>query len=688
MNRKPNRLINQKSPYLLAHAYNPVDWYPWCDEAFETANLEDKPVFLSIGYSSCHWCHVMEKESFEDEEIAEILNRHFVPVKVDREERPDIDAVYMEVCMLFHGHGGWPLTVIMTPDKKPFFAGTYFPKESRPGRIGLKDLLLSVARYWKENRKDLLERSDRVVKYLRSENQREFEDIDKSVIDRCYHEFKSRFDEVYGGFSNKPKFPSPQNLMFLLRYHWLKGEAFALEMVEKTLKSMRLGGMFDHVGYGFHRYSTDRQWLLPHFEKMLYDQAMLMMAYSEAYQVTGDRFYGNVVEEIFDYLKRDMQAPEGGFYSSEDADSEGEEGRFYTFEYAELRDALGDEFELFARVFNVRPEGNYLEEATGELTGRNIIFLKEDIHTLAEKLRLEPDELYTRIKKWRHTLFSIRQRRVRPLRDDKILADWNGLVMAGLAKAGKATGNPEYTQAGLQVYRFIKDRMFKEGKLLHLYKDGEAEIEGMLDDYAFTVWGCLELYELTGDTGILEFAVNLQNTADRLLFDREGGGYFLSNHDRDLIVKPKPVFDGAYPSGNSVMVNNLLRLYHITSDVMFYERAVKTIRAFSSDIRRLPSYHGMFISGLMLLFYPVSEVVLAGDCQQAARVINSRFLPLKVLLYKHSNDGETLEKLAPYTGSIKTTGNCQILVCKNFSCNLPVSDINYALKTLEEKSWS
>lgn len=687
MEKRPNRLINEKSPYLLAHAYNPVDWYPWCEEAFERAKTEDKPIFLSIGYSSCHWCHVMEKESFEDREIADILNRYFVSIKVDREERPDIDAVYMEVCMLFHGHGGWPLTVMMTPGKKPFFAGTYFPKDSRPGRIGLKDLLMSIVRYWQNNRSDLLERSEKVVEFLQNEGRREFENIDNSIIDRCYYEFKSRFDEVYGGFSNKPKFPSPQNLMFLLRYYWLKDEPFALYMVEKTLKSMRLGGMFDHVGYGFHRYSTDRRWLLPHFEKMLYDQAMLMMAYSEAYQITGKDFYREVLDETFQYLKRDMMDQDGAFYSSEDADSEGEEGKFYTFGYDELKDHLGDDFYLFEKVFTVKPEGNYLEEATGELTGRNIIFLGEDIETLSQKLNISQDELSTKIKHWMNLLFNLRSHRVRPFRDDKILTDWNGLMMAALAKAGKATLNREYVETSVQTYRFIRERMFKDGRLMHLYKDGQVDVEGMLDDYAFTIWGCLELYEATGDAGVLEFGIKLQSVADSLLFDRKEGGYFLSNQDRDLIVKPKPIFDGAYPSGNSVMINNLIKLYHLTSDSRFYNRAVETITAFSADIKKLPSYHAMSVIGLMLYLYPVSEVVLVGECQKFVDVINTKFLPFKVMLLKDEVNEGLLAEIAPYTQTIVKNKNCQMFICKNFSCNLPIDDINYALKMLEEKSW-
>lgn len=684
MERKPNRLVYEKSPYLLAHAYNPVEWYPWCDEAFEKAKREDKPVFLSIGYSSCHWCHVMEKESFEDEAVADILNRHFIPIKVDREERPDIDAVYMEVCLLFNGNGGWPLTVIMTPDKKPFFAGTYFPKETIGSRIGLREIFLSVAKYWQENREDLLSRGQKVVEYLKTQSSPGVESVEPSIIDRAFLEFKSRFDSQYGGFSTRPKFPSPQNLLFLMRYFYLKKDREALDMVEKTLRAIKLGGMYDHVGFGFHRYSTDRQWLLPHFEKMLYDQATLMMAYTECYQITKDQFYKEAVEETFQYLMRDMLSKEGGFYSSEDADSEGEEGKFYTWEYKEIENILGEDISLFIKVFNIKPEGNYFEEATGELTGRNILYLKSDLQTLSKDLKIDFQELNSKVALWKKELFEHRKKRVHPLKDDKILTDWNSLVMVALSKAGKSLKDSRFTDTAYNLFNFLKSRLFNGEKLYHLYKDGETKIEGMLDDYAFLVWGCIELYEATGNPTILEFAITLQNLADSLFYDSEEGGYYLSHHDKDLIIKPKPIFDGAYPSGNSVMINNLIKLYHITSDYSYYDRALKCIRFFSSDLERMPSYHSMSIIGLMLYSYPVAEVVLTGECKDRLQSLNEKFLPQKVVLYKDSQSSYILSRIAPYTESIPIRENCSISVCKNFFCNLPTDNLNYAIRLIEE----
>lgn len=687
MSKKPNRLINEKSPYLLAHAYNPVDWFPWCSQAFDKAKEENKPIFLSIGYSSCHWCHVMEEESFEDPEIADILNRYFVPIKVDREERPDIDSVYMEVCLLFNGNGGWPLTVIMTPDKEPFFAGTYFPKDSRPGRIGLKDLLLSVAHHWKENKEDLLKRGRSVIEYIRNGDPSESEFIDRSVIERCYRELESRFDEKYGGFSKSPKFPSPHNLMFLLRYYWLKEDPRALEMVCKTMKSMRYGGIFDHIGFGFHRYSTDRQWLLPHFEKMLYDQGMLLMAYSEAYQITLDEFYKGVVEEIVEYLKRDMMDKDGGFYSSEDADSEGEEGKFYTFEYQELRELFGEDFKLFSEVFYLSPEGNYTEESTGKPNGRNIIYLPSDFENISEKLEIDTKLLKEKIKIWREKLFQMRANKPRPFKDTKILTDWNSIILISLSKAGKSTKNREYLNLALNLYNFLRNKLFKDGKLYHMYKDGEVSVEGMLDDYAFLIWGCIELYEATSDVDILNFALRLQGIADSLFYDKHRGGYFLSNQEEDLIVKPKPIYDGAYPCGNSIMINNLIKLYHITSNNNLYDRAIKTIGFFSGEIDRHPSYHSMSVIGSMMYFYPVCEVLLSGDCIEILTEINARFLPQKVVISKNSENLERLASISPFTGSIPIEDGCRIYICKDFGCNLPTTDLNYTLRILEEKSW-
>ncbi|WP_297890239.1 thioredoxin domain-containing protein [Sulfurihydrogenibium sp.] len=673
MNKKPNRLINEKSPYLLQHAYNPVDWYPWCEEAFEKAKKEDKPIFLSIGYSSCHWCHVMEKESFEDEEVAEILNQYFVSIKVDREERPDVDAVYMNVCMLFNGNGGWPLTIIMTPDKKPFFAGTYFPKHSRPGRIGLIDLLLTVAKKWKEDKEDLISRSEKVIEYLKEENKTTFSDLKIDYIHGGYYDLKGRFDNTYGGFSNKPKFPTPHNLMFLLRYYYHTKEKDALDMVEKTLLNMRLGGIYDHVGFGFHRYSTDRQWLLPHFEKMLYDQAMLLMAYTESYQLTQKDIYKQTAQEIIQYVLRDMTSPEGMFYSAEDADSEGEEGKFYTWTIQEIKEVLKEDADVAIELFNIKEEGNFLEEATGHLTGRNVLHLK--------KL---PDIPMEKLESIRQRLFEYREKRIHPLKDDKMLTDWNGLMIAGLSKAAKSFGNEEYTKYAEKATNFIIKNMIINGKLYHLYKDGQVKIKGMLDDYAFFVWGLIELYEATGKVDYLQHAINLSKKSIELFYDEENGGFYLSKMD-DLIVKPKESFDGAIPSGNSVSAYNLYKLYLMTGDEEFYKKSYETLKAFGEEIKRLPSYHTMFLIALMMHFFPTAEVVISGSkWQEVLKHLNKDFLPNKVVLVKNPENRQLLESLAPYTKEMDVPEDFYIYLCKNFTCNLPVKDIEYVKELIRK----
>jgi uncharacterized protein YyaL (SSP411 family) len=683
MSKKPNRLINEKSPYLLQHAYNPVDWYPWCDEAFEKAKKEDKPIFLSIGYSSCHWCHVMEKESFEDEEVAEILNKYFVPIKVDREERPDIDAVYMNVCMLFNGSGGWPLAIIMTPDKKPFFAGTYFPKHSRPNRIGVVDLLLSVAKYWQENKEDLISRSEKVLGYLKEDNKSNYGELKKDYIHAGFYDLKGRFDKTYGGFSNKPKFPTPHNIMFLLRYYYHTKEEEALQMVEKTLTNMRLGGIYDHVGFGFHRYSTDRQWLLPHFEKMHYDQAMLLMAYTETYQITKKDLYKQTVQEIIEYVIRDMTNEEGVFFSAEDADSEGEEGKFYTWTFQEIKDILKQDSDLAIKIFNIKEEGNYLEEATGHPTGRNIIYLSKPLRDYANELGIDEKVLREKLEEIRKKLFQEREKRVHPLKDDKVLTDWNGLMIAALSKAGKAFSNQDYISYAQKAADFIIHNMIIDGKLYHLYKDKEVKIEGMLDDYAFLVWGLIELYQATGELKYLKTAVDLTNKAIQPLYDEKNGGFFLSK-SQDLIVNPKESFDGAIPSGNSVMAYNLYRLYLITAQEEFYKKSYETLTAFAGDIKRLPSYHTMFLIALMMHFFPTSEIVISGKGWiEALNQLNREFLPNTVIIVKTPENKEELSKITPYTQSMEIPEDFYIYLCKNFACNLPTKDLEYVINMLK-----
>jgi len=676
---KPNRLINEKSPYLKQHAYNPVDWYPWGEEAFEKAKKEDKPIFLSIGYSTCHWCHVMEKESFEDEEIAKILNENFVPIKVDREERPDIDSIYMNVCMMMTGHGGWPLTVFLTPEKKPFYAGTYFPKESSYTRIGLKDLLLKLSLMWKEDRETLLNRSEAVMKHLKEYiSSKSEEELSESILEMAYQRFKDAFDPYYGGFGHKPKFPSPHNLLFLLRYYKKTGKENALAMVEHTLKNMRLGGIFDHVGFGFHRYSTDERWILPHFEKMLYDQAMLSMAYTETYQLTKDEFYKNVVEEILEYVKRDMTSEEGGFYSAEDADSEGEEGKFYIWSYDELKDTLKEDFPVIEKVFSIEKEGNFREEATGKITGKNILYMKKSLDQLSKDLGISKNELTDILERSRKKLFKLREKRVHPLKDKKILTDWNGLMIAAFASAAQVFDREEYTLIAKKSADFILSKMKNErGFLLHRYKDGEAKYYGNLEDYSYMVWGLIELYYASFDIKYLKEAINMTNIMIKHFWDEKEGGFFMTpDFGEALIVRPKESYDGAIPSGNSVSAYNLLRLFKITGDNRYREYSIKTIRAFSEKIKSMPTAYSMMLIAFDFYITGGIDIVITGlkeKAQKFLKEINKRYLPYKTVLLKENKE---LSEIAPYTEPLLVEPfSVNVYVCENFSCRMPVNTV-------------
>ncbi len=690
LNKKPNRLINEKSPYLRQHAYNPVDWYPWSEEAFEKARKEDKPIFLSIGYSTCHWCHVMEKESFEDEEIAKILNENYVSIKVDREERPDIDSIYMKVCMLLTGHGGWPLTIIMTPDKKPFFAGTYFPKESSFGRVGLKDILLHLSDLWKKEKEALVERAGKILQYVEEEiTEKEEKEVEPAkVIRRAYLELENRFDRRYGGFGERPKFPTPHNLLFLLRYWKRTGDKEALEIVKFTLKKMRLGGIYDHIGFGFHRYSTDERWLLPHFEKMLYDQAMLIMAYSETYMATGEDFFIEVAEEIAEYIRRDMTSPEGAFYSAEDADSEGEEGKFYVWSYEELKKVLKEDFKLFKTIFPVFEEGNYREEATGELTGKNIIYMKEDLEKLSKKLNITIEELKKKIESMRKKLFNVREKRVHPLKDTKILTDWNGLMIAALSTLYRATDKKEYLHMAERAADFLLKEMKKEdGGLYHRYKDGERKFEGTLDDYAFLIWGLFELYQTSFKEDYILEAYGFLNYLFEHFWDENNGGFFMTaDYIKDVVVRPQEIYDGAIPSGNSVMLYNLIRFARLLGDKELESKAKQMVKTFSKEISTLPSAYTMFVIGLDLVANGTKEIVIVGEKEEAEdflKTIFATYNPFLILVLKQSKSKITC--LSNFLKVLEKKDNKPtVYVCENFMCRQPITNIKDLTPILKE----
>ena len=665
---KPNRLIDEKSPYLLQHAYNPVDWYPWGEEAFTRAACDDKPVFLSIGYSTCHWCHVMEQESFTDNRVAELMNEAFINIKVDREERPDIDGVYMAVAQMLTGSGGWPLTIIMTPDKKPFFAATYVPRESGFSRVGMLDLIPQISNYWKTQRLRLETISENVANNLSMRSDGE-EDLTEDVLETAFTLLNELYDDEYGGFSTAPKFPTPHNLLFLLRYWDRTGNRRALLMVEKTLTEMRKGGIYDHIGYGFHRYSTDREWLVPHFEKMLYDQAMLIMAYIEAYQATEKPEYRKTAEEIVTYVLRDLTSHEGGFYSAEDADSEGEEGKFYVWTTKELKNLLTEkEYNLVTKNYDLRSEGNYQEEATRKKSGKNILRLKD----LDEKGIAEIND----------KLFEAREKRPRPMLDDKILTDWNGLMIAALSKAGKALQIKEFVEEAVRAAEFILGTMWDETKLLHRFREDEAEITGFLNDYAFMTWAMIELYQATFEERFLNIAVRINDAMMMKFSDPEGGFFFTSEDSEKLLTRRKELYDGAIPSGNSVAFYNLLRLSRLTGDTNLEDEALRLSKFFSSNILGSPHAYSMFMVGLDFAFGPSTEVVLTGDREEIGEInmiLSKEYLPRTVT---HIWDPELAEKI-PYLKDIEPSVPLVIYVCHNYKCSLPTNKIEEALEMLK-----
>jgi uncharacterized protein YyaL (SSP411 family) len=691
---RPNHLVHEKSPYLLQHAYNPVEWYPWGDEAFEKAQRENKPIFLSIGYSTCHWCHVMEKESFEDPEVAGLMNDAFVSIKVDREERPDLDHIYMTVCQIMSGSGGWPLTILMTPEKEPFISATYIPKHSRFGRTGMVELIPKIKAVWDVRRHEVLESAKSVTNALQSlEQDTSGEAMDRPVLDKAYEELAKRFDRTYGGFGRAPKFPTAHNFLFLLRYWKRTGKESALAMVEKSLQEIRFGGVYDQVGFGVHRYSTDREWLVPHFEKMLYDQAMLALACAEAYQATGKDVYAHTAREIFQYVLRDMRSPEGGFYSAEDADSEGAEGKFYVWTEEEFRQILDtEEADTLCKVFHVQEGGNFREEATGKNTGANILYPGKPVSEIAAEVGIPAEELEKTLELARTKLFEAREKRIHPHKDDKILADWNGLMIAALAQGAQALGDTAYADAAATAAQFVLKRLRRpDGRLLHRYRDGEAGITAHLDDYAFMIWGLTQLYEATFQVPYLERALELNEDMLKHFWDDLGGGFFFTPDDGEtLIIRKKEIYDGALPSGNAVAVLNLLRLARLTGRSDLDQKAAKTLAAFSKPIQELPSGYTQFLTAVDFAIGPSYEVVVAGppgsDTAKMLKALRNRFTPNKVLLFRPSEEASPeITRLAPFTARQRPVGGkATAYVCVEGACKMPTTDITEMLALLQQ----
>lgn len=667
-----NRLSREKSPYLLQHKDNPVDWYPWSEEAFDAARRQDKPIFLSIGYATCHWCHVMAHESFEDEEVARLMNDAFINIKVDREERPDVDQIYMTVCQMATGRGGWPLTVVLTPDKQAFYVETYLPKVGRGGRPGMLELIPALKQAWIERREEVVESATSITSSLkRAVGLPGADELPtESVLEDAFTALATRYDERFGGFGSAPKFPTPHNLLFLLRYATRTDDQDALTIVTNTLRRMRSGGIFDQVGYGFHRYATDQRWLLPHFEKMLYDQALMIMAYTEAFQATGDAFFRTTAEEIIEYVFRDLSDDAGAFYSAEDADSEGEEGKFYVWTTDEVRAVLSaDDARFVHDRFGMEDGGNFEDEATRRRTGANVLHSDDlDKWDGAER---------TRWDRIRQDLLEHRSRRARPLLDDKILTDWNGLMIAALAQAGFVFNEPSYTTRAEEAARFILDRLYLDGHLLHRYRDGEAAIDGFVDDYAFMIWAMLELYRATDEVAWFEKAVELQARQSELFEDPDGGGFFFTRAGgEELLVRQKEFGDGAIPSGNSVSLYNLMRLGRMTGNVSYEESATALIRSAAGLLAQIPSAMTGLLVGLDFWLGPSIEIVIAeGEGTTVMdEVLRDRYLPRAVVLRVSASSAEQLSGLAPFTSEQRSIdGRATAYVCRDFTCSAPVT---------------
>lgn len=673
-NKVANRLINEKSPYLLQHANNPVNWYPWGDEAFNKAKSQDKPIFLSIGYSTCHWCHVMEHESFEDEEVAKAMNDNFIAIKVDREERPDVDSVYMTVCQALTGQGGWPLTIIMTPDQKPFYAGTYFPKHSRYGMPGVMDILRSVTEQWKNNKSNILDSTESIAsqldRHFKSELNRGNSSLSPEILFNGFTQLWDNFDENHGGFGGAPKFPTPHKLMFLLRYYKQNGEKKALDMVEKTLEAMYKGGLYDHIGFGFSRYSTDKIWLVPHFEKMLYDNALLIMTYLEAYEVTKKELYKTIAVNSLEYVFREMVGEEGGFYSAEDADSEGEEGKFYVFNPVEVIGILGEEQGgFFNNHFDITASGNFEGKSIPNLIN-NKDFYKNN----------------SKISDLRKSILEYRNSRMELHKDDKILTSWNGLMIATLGKAYKVTGEEKYLECAKKAVDFIFNSLInKDGRLLARYRDGEALYKGYLDDYAFLTLGLIELYESSFQVEYLKKAANLNKEMIKLFWDKEKVGFFIYGDDGEkLIARPKELYDGAMPSGNSVAAYNLIKLARLTGDSNLEEISEKQLDFIASNLYAGELNHSFYLMAASFALNKSKELVcvLNDECdlEELKSILRERADFNLTVLVKTKENTEELEKLAEFIKDYKITNNkSTYYLCENNTCQAPVNQLSELL---------
>jgi uncharacterized protein len=670
-----NRLAQETSPYLLQHKDNPVDWYPWGEDALERAREEDKPILLSVGYSACHWCHVMERESFEDEETARMMNEHFVNIKVDREERPDIDSIYMSAVQALTRHGGWPMTVFLTPDGAPFFGGTYFPPVPGRGMPSFQQVLLSLADAYENRRDEVLRSAESVREYLRASTGTALPKsaVGTELLDNAAASLIGELDRRFGGFGGAPKFPQAMNLEVLLRHHHRTGDGDALSGVELTLRAMANGGIYDQLGGGFARYSVDQYWLVPHFEKMLYDNALLGRLYLEAYQATGDGFYRRIAEETLDYVVRDMTSPEGGFYSAEDADSEGEEGKFYVWTPAEIRAVLDpDEAELAERFWDVTERGNF--------EGENILHVPRPPETVAAEFGLSPEELWERITEIRSKLFAAREGRVRPGRDEKVLAAWNGLMLRSFAFAARVLDREDYREVAEQNAAFLLEKLRSGGRLHRSYKDGRARFNGYLEDYAMVADGLVTLYEATFDTRWLAAAEGLCDAVLELFWDEEQRTFYDTPTDHEeLVTRPRDVYDSAAPSGNSVATDVLLRLALLLDREDYRARAETVLEELSGGMEKLPGGFGRLLAALDFHLSRPREVVIVGDpgspdTQALINTVYARYLPNKVVAGRAPEDEESAGVVPLLADRPAHDGGATAYVCEGYACQMPTTE--------------
>jgi uncharacterized protein YyaL (SSP411 family) len=668
-----NRLIHETSPYLLQHAHNPVDWYAWGDEALNKARSENKPILLSIGYSACHWCHVMERESFENEKIAALMNELFVNIKVDREERPDLDEIYMSAVQVLTGRGGWPMTIFLTSDGKPFYGGTYFPPEDRQGMPGFPRILLGVSQAYRERTVDVEKSVSEILSVLQrmSESQPTEKSFALDVIAESADKIFRAYDSDNGGLGQAPKFPNAGVYeLFLRAYYHSKNERY-LEMVTHTLTKMAQGGIYDHIGGGFHRYSVDAKWLVPHFEKMLYDNAQLARIYAQGYTITGEPLFKAVVEETINYLLREMLDSEGGFYSTQDADSEGEEGKFFVWTPDEIHRLLGDdEGEIFGRIYDVTEHGNFEE--------KNILHPILTVDQAGKFFRKGRAEIEVLIAKAKQKLFAEREKRIKPFRDEKVITAWNGLILSSLAQAIQILHKPVYSETAKRTIDFLFRKMFRDGFLLHTYKDGQAKLLGYLDDYTFLIVGLLDLYEAILDQSLLERAIQLTEIMLREFSDEHDGGFFYTGKSHEqLISRAKPVFDASIPSGNAMATQALLRLYYVTGNDGYRARAEKVLRSYYEAMTSQPFGFAHLLCALDLYMNPPKQIVVVGeqdDPQTKALVeqIQAHYLPNKIL--QVINPQTPLEAVSPLLqGKSQVDGKTTIYVCQNFTCSAPVT---------------